>query len=85
MIDIIGIINKPTGVTLQDEDGNDYNEQIAVEGYHVNCTEQLEEWTDYEVTPSTPRRLFAGVDTYFYSFADKAEFDSVNPEKNEEL
>ena len=35
-IDFIGTIYKPTGVTLKSEDGMEYPEMKALDGYHVN-------------------------------------------------
>ena len=35
-IDFIGTIYKPTGVTLTSEDGMEYPEMKALDGYHVN-------------------------------------------------
>ena len=35
-VDIVGVIYKPTGVMLSDEDGNEYPEFSALAGYHVN-------------------------------------------------
>ena len=34
--DFIGTIDKPTGVTLTSEDGMEYPEYKALDGYHVN-------------------------------------------------
>lgn len=40
---LIGTLYKPTGVTLQDSDGNDYPEMVALPGYHANlrCIEPV--------------------------------------------
>lgn len=46
-------------------------------GYHVNSTYPVAEWTAYKVTPATPRRIFGGIPTYFYSFASQAEYESL--------
>ena len=35
-IDFVGTIYKPTGVTLKSEDGMEYPEMKALDGYHVN-------------------------------------------------
>ena len=35
-VDFIGTIYKPTGVTLTSEDGMEYPEMKALDGYHVN-------------------------------------------------
>jgi hypothetical protein len=34
-IDVCGVLKKPTGVMLTD-DGNEYPEKIAIDGYHAN-------------------------------------------------
>jgi hypothetical protein len=44
MIDIIGLIYKPTGVMLTDEEGFEYAEQAPITGWHVNTTEEMPEW-----------------------------------------
>ena len=35
-IDIVGTIHEPTGNMLTDDEGNEYPEMAAVEGWHVN-------------------------------------------------
>lgn len=35
-IDVVGVINKPTGVMLTDTDGNEYPEMAPIDGWHVN-------------------------------------------------
>jgi len=35
-IDIVGVIHKPTGNMLTDDDGNEYPEMAALDGWHVN-------------------------------------------------
>lgn len=64
-IDFIGTICKPTGVTLTSEDGMEYPEMKALDGYHVNLrlTELPETLPDalapYTVEPTTPSRVWA--------------------------
>lgn len=60
MLDIIG--------TIFDAEG------IALPGWHVNSPESVSGWEAFQVTPSTPQRVFAGHATFFYTFADEAEF-----------
>ncbi len=50
---------------------------VALPGYHVNATHPVVEWAGYQVTPATPRRIFGGIPTYFYSFASQAEYGSI--------
>ncbi len=60
-IDVLGVIYKPTGVMLKSEDGFEYPETKAVDGWHwnVQCEELPAEFKQYEVFPSTPVREFA--------------------------
>ena len=61
-IDTIGVIYKPTGATLTGEDGTEYPEMQAIEGWHVNVWVLPEEdaaaLQPYVVTPSTPSRVW---------------------------
>lgn len=76
---IIGTIRKPTGVTLTDSKGNDYPETAPIPGHHVNTTKKMPGWDAYEVFPVTPQAVYAGAVTYYYTFADKAEFETICP------
>jgi hypothetical protein len=80
MFDILGTIYKSTGVMLTDNDGHEYPETAPIAGYHVNTLPEFmtEALQPFAVTPSTPRRVFAGrEDTVFLTFADEAEFKQV--------
>ena len=61
-IDAIGIIYKPTGETLQGEDG-EYPEMAPVEGWHVNVRlmqdEESHTLQPYIVWPNNPVRVWA--------------------------
>jgi len=64
MLDIIGTMYRETGNMLTTEDGMEYPEMEAVEGYHANLREEL---TDEQVAalptvdaPATPYRKWAG-------------------------
>ena len=61
-IDVIGTIYKPTGTMLTNEEGMEYPEMEAIEGYHVNIRHSTEavELDAYAVTPTNPRRIWAG-------------------------
>jgi hypothetical protein len=74
---VIGIINKPTGNMLTDAEGFEYEETAPIQGWHVNTTQEVAEWSQYKVEPSTPMRVYAGVTTYFYTFPDQETFESV--------
>jgi hypothetical protein len=60
-IDTIGVIYKPTGETLQGEDG-EYPEMAPIEGWHVNVRladgEDAEALEPFVVQPSTPVRVW---------------------------
>ncbi|MCB8748115.1 hypothetical protein LHU53_14495 [Rhodoferax sp. U2-2l] len=49
---------------------------VALPGYHVNTTHPVAEWAAYKVTPATPRRVFGGIPTHFYTFADEADYEA---------
>ena len=60
-IDPVGVIHKPTGVMLQDADGNEYPEMAPVDGWHVNLSDSVPELAVFEIDPpDTPSRVFAG-------------------------
>lgn len=46
----------------------------ALPGWHVNSPWPIAAFAAQRVTPATPRRVFAGVPTVFYTFTDEAEF-----------
>ena len=66
-IDIVGVIYKPTGVMLTDDEGNEYPEQSPLEGWHVNIrllNDAMREAAEavnetYGVVPATPARVWA--------------------------
>ena len=43
-------------------------------GYHINATKPVAEWIAFKVSPTTPRRVFGGNETHYYTFQDEAEF-----------
>ena len=65
-IDVVGIIQEPTGVMLTDAEGNEYPEQAPIDGWHINI--RLLNDTFREVTeaidltngtsPETPSRVW---------------------------
>ena len=61
-LDIIG--------KLHDSDSTDPKSPTVTElaGWHVNSTELLHGLEYYLTEPSSPRRVFMGVDTYCYRF-----------------
>ena len=71
MLDIIGTIYTPGTYNAK---GNVITEPTPIPGWHVNSPQAIEGWADYRVTPATPLRVYAGHETFFYSFADEAEF-----------
>ena len=64
-LDIIG--------TLYQVDSSNTDNPVATQllGWHVNASWPVPELEPYRVEPATPRRVFSGVDTYFYSFPDE--------------
>jgi hypothetical protein len=60
LTDVIGIIYKPTGKLLTDEDGNKYQETTDVGGWHVNMRGDLPEIIKpYKITVTgTPHRIW---------------------------
>ena len=65
-IDLVGILHEPTGVTLTDDEGMEYPEMAALDGYHVNIrlsgdaqretVEALD--VSHGVTPNSPSRVW---------------------------
>ena len=58
--DIVGTVYRPTGNTLTDDEGNEYPEQEALEGFHVNirAEEPIAELETYRVYPNAPVRVW---------------------------
>jgi len=60
-LDIIGTIYEPTGNTLTDDEGFEYPEMVALDGFHTNLKAQQGIAGLPEITaPSTPYRKWAG-------------------------
>jgi hypothetical protein len=65
-IDVVGIMQKPTGVMLTDGEGNEYPEMAPEAGWHINVRlvgdarrEDVEALDAlYGVNPITPNRVF---------------------------
>ena len=65
-IDVVGVIQEPTGVTLSDDEGFEYPEMAALDGWHVNirlsssvCRGAVEALDiAHGVTPSAPKRVW---------------------------
>ena len=65
-IDVVGTIHKATGVTLTDDEGMEYAEMAAIDGWHVNIRLSGDEWleraelvnADHGVTPNSPSRVW---------------------------
>ena len=66
-IDVVGVIQKATGVTLTDDEGMEYPEMAALDGWHVNLrlsgdgrradAEALVAYT-VDPAPATPSRVW---------------------------
>jgi len=81
--DIIGAIYKPTGNTLTDSEGLEYQEMAPIEGFHVNFPEEVPEISEYKRDPQpvTPHRVYAGgVMPVCYIFPDEATFKQHFPD-----
>ena len=65
-IDVVGLLQEPTGATLTDDDGMEYPEMVELDGWHVNirllndvvrdAVEALE--VSHGVTPDAPKRVW---------------------------
>ena len=65
-IDVVGVLQEPTGVTITDDEGMEYPEMTTLDGWHVNIrltgdvlrdeTEALD--VSHGVTPSAPKRVW---------------------------
>lgn len=85
--DLVGTIYTPSGVVLIDREGNEYNDMVAVEGYHVNTLPPLAETLEqYVVEPTHKQRVFAGKDdTICLRFKDRDEWLSLGFENVEDM
>jgi len=65
-IDVVGTIQEPTGTMLTDEEGNEYPEMAAIDGWHVNIRlvgDAMRETVEaldvsHGVTPNSPSRVW---------------------------
>jgi len=65
-IDVVGVIQEPTGTMLTDDEGNEYPEMAPVSGWHVNVRlvgdamrETVEALNEtHGVTPNSPSRVW---------------------------
>lgn len=85
--DLIETIYTPNGIMLKDEEGNEYPQMEAVEGYHINTLPPLVETLEqYVVEPTHKQRVFAGRDdTICLKFKDRDEWLSLGFEKAEDV
>jgi len=61
-VDVVGVIQRPTGEILQTEAG-EIPVLAPVPGWHINLSERVPELEQYEVAaPATPDRVFAAND-----------------------
>ena len=64
MLDIIGTMYRETGTMLTTDDGMEYPETEAIDGYHANLREVLTTAQEAELptvaAPATPYRKWAG-------------------------
>tara|TARA_B110000879_G_scaffold62735_1_gene88212 strand:+ start:33 stop:365 length:333 start_codon:yes stop_codon:yes gene_type:complete len=65
-IDVVGVLHEATGVTLTNDDGMEYPEMAALDGWHVNirlsgdAVRDVAEALDvsHGVTPDSPMRVW---------------------------
>ena len=65
-IDVVGVLHEVTGSTLTDDDGMEYPEVAALDGWHVNIRLSSDAMRDavealdvsHGVTPDAPRRVW---------------------------
>ena len=74
MLDIIGKM-QTTGE--YDSSGNEIVKPQEIQGWYVNSPKRVIGWENYEVSPVTPRRVFAGAKTIFYTFESEEQFNSL--------
>ena len=63
-IDVVGVLYEATGVTITNDDGMEYPEMTALDGWHVNIRLASDNMRDvaealdvsHGVTPDTPKR-----------------------------
>ena len=77
---ILGILTDNDGV-YDEETGEVITEPTILQGFHVNTTESIEGADEYLVSPTVPRVVYAGVETFFYAFPDEATFRTFIPEE----
>jgi len=68
------------GDPITDDEGNTHRTiEGYVEGYHLNVSPQVytDDLAPYLMTPTQPRRVFAGAETVFLKFADEEEARSM--------
>jgi hypothetical protein len=60
-LDMIGTIYQKSGTMLTDEEGNEYPEMIAIDGFHANLkTDKVVEGLPTIDAPTTPYRKWLG-------------------------
>ena len=65
-IDVVGVLHEPTGVTITNDDGMEYPEMGALDGWHVNIRLSGDTMRDaaealdvsHGVTPDAPKRVW---------------------------
>ena len=79
---ILGQLTNNDGV-YDEETGEVITAPTILEGYHVNTTEAIEGADEYRVSPTVPRVVYAGVETFFYCFPDEDTFREFIPVEEE--
>jgi hypothetical protein len=63
-----------------DAEGELITEPVQLEGFHVNTDEPIDGLVDYIVTPTIPRVVFAGIETYHYKFDSEEQARELVPD-----
>jgi hypothetical protein len=75
------LIDGPVPIPILSEPDDEGMQTLLgyVDGYHLNVAPQVytAELAPYVVTPTLPRRVFAGAETVFLKFSDEAEARSA--------
>jgi hypothetical protein len=65
-IDVVGVLQEPTGTMLTDDEGNEYPEMAPVDGWHINIRlvgDAMRETVEaldvsHGLTPNSPSRVW---------------------------
>lgn len=58
-----------------DENGDAIANPNPILGYHVNTTQSIAEFKQFEIKPKVPMSAVGGVKTFYYKFSNKEQFE----------